>query len=325
MTGPGRLSRRELLRLGLAGAGGMAAAGVLAACGRGPNILTAPSFGKLIAARESAGDTSGLQVSLAGEDYVATLPNYVGIFLNNPGANGSRLFGANTRVWVTHTADPNASITPTGPIPAPFFRYAHPDGPPPLPQGLNAATVTFPQAGFYTLVVETTTGARLVGTTDVQAKAVGHTDTLIPGQKAYPSVTPTVANHEGVNPICTRNPPCDMHQITLADAIANGRPTAFIVATPEFCESRNCGPSLDELIAVQATLGGQANFVHAEVYINNKPATIEHQITTPTFNQWGLQSEPWLFVIDRTGTIRARFEGGFTAAQARAALQPLVA
>jgi hypothetical protein len=26
-------------------------------------------------------------------------------------------------------------------------------------------------------------------------------------------VTPTVANNEGVSPICTRKPPCDMHQI----------------------------------------------------------------------------------------------------------------
>lgn len=331
MTGPDRLvrpelTRRELLRLGLGGAGALAAAGLLAACGGGPatNVLTASTFSQLIKARESAGDTSGLQVNLAGGDYVADVPNYLGFYLNKPGANGSRIFGTNARLWVTPTANPDARLTPTGPLDGPFYRYAHPDGPPPLPQGLNAATVSFPQAGIYTLVVETTAGKPLIGTTYVQVQAAGHSATLLPGQKAYASVTPTVADHQGVDPICTRTPACDMHQITLAEAVANGKPTAFIIATPAFCQSRNCGPSLDELLAVEARSNGQANFVHAEVYVNDQPATIEKQVTTPTFNQWGVVSEPWLFLIDRTGVVRARFEGGFTAGQVQAALQPLL-
>jgi glutathione peroxidase-family protein len=29
-------------------------------------------------------------------------------------------------------------------------------------------------------------------------------------------------------------------------------------------------------------------------------------------DEWGLQTEPWLFLVDKTGHIAARFEGGIT-------------
>jgi hypothetical protein len=193
-----------------------------------------------------------------------------------------------------------------------------------LPQGLNAAMVTFPTPGIWSLIAETTTPTHLVGTSVLQVQEKAHAPTKIPGDPAIPSVTPTVADSQGVSPICTRKPPCDMHQITLKEAIANGKPTAFFVGTPEFCMSRNCGPSLDELIAVENNLRGQANFVHAEVYLNDQTQTIEQQIPSPTFKEWGFQSEPWLFLIDRSGIIAARFEGGFTATQAQGALKPLI-
>ncbi|HYR61390.1 MAG TPA: hypothetical protein VET24_01985 [Actinomycetota bacterium] len=318
-----KLTRRELLHLGFIGAGGLVLGGLYEKFGTRPNVLTGPTFGQLLSARRQAGDGS-LQVFVGGEDYVAGVDNYVVLFLQHGGANGARIFGTDARMWITPTADPSARLMPTGPIPSPWFGYAHPDGPPPLPQGLNAVRINFSTPGFWTLIAETTTQTRLIGTTYIQVKAKGNTDTKIPGDAAIPSLTPTVANNEGVSPICTRKPPCDMHEITLKDAISSGKPTAFFVGTPEFCQSRNCGPSLDELIAVEANLRGRANFVHAEVYLNDQTQTIERQIPSPTFKEWAFQSEPWLFVIDRNGIIAARFEGGFTASQAQAALQPLM-
>jgi hypothetical protein len=115
-----------------------------------------------------------------------------------------------------------------------------------------------------------------------------------------------------------------MHQITLRQAIASGKPTAFVIATPAYCTSRNCGPSVDELLTVESQLRGKANFVHAEVYLNDQSQTLQQQIPSPTFAEWKVQTEPWLFVIDRSGVIASRFEGGFTAGQASAALNPLL-
>ncbi|MGH2717773.1 MAG: thioredoxin family protein [Actinomycetota bacterium] len=320
-------SRRDALRLGMLGAGGLMLGGLLEACGgtsaqrTGPT--TAGSFGALLSERRSAGDKA-LQVALGGGDYIQGIDNYLVMFLTGGGANAPRIFGDNARVWLTPTSSPNAKIKPTGPIAAPWSAYAHPEAGPTLPKGLNTLTFNFPTVGFWTLICETTSGAKMIGQTYVQAMAPASDTTLLPGAHALASVSPTTANNQGVSPICTRNPPCDMHAITIADAVRNGKPTAVIFATPEFCQSRNCGPSLDELISVQSKLGAQANFIHIEVYLNDQTQTIEQQVLSPTMQQWGLQSEPWLFLIDRNGVIQNRYEGGFTAALVQPALQQLL-
>jgi hypothetical protein len=323
-----RISRRELLRVGLVGAGGLtfggALGGLLEACGGShPDVLTAGSVNGLLKARKDAGDGSKLVVpSLAGEDYVAGVDNYLGFYLAKP--NGDRLFGTDTRVWLAQTSDADAKVTPLGPKAAPWFGYANPEPGPTVSKGLNGLQVTFDRSGVWTMVVETTTAPRQVATTLVQVKDRAKAETLLPGDKAIPSDTPTVDNARGVSPICTRKPACDMHQITLRQAIASGKPTAFVIATPAYCASRNCGPSVDELLTVESDLKGKANFVHAEVYLNDQSQTLQQQIPSPTFAEWKVQTEPWLFVIDRNGVIASRFEGGFTAGQVRTALNPLV-
>jgi hypothetical protein len=45
----------------------------------------------------------------------------------------------------------------------------------------------------------------------------------------------------------------------------------------------------------------------------------------PLFRAWGLASEPWVFVIDREGIIRARLgEGPACASEIEDALRPLL-
>jgi hypothetical protein len=41
-------------------------------------------------------------------------------------------------------------------------------------------------------------------------------------------------------------------------------------------------------------------------------------------NEWNLQSEPFTFVVDRTGVIRTRLEGAFSAAELEAAVRKVV-
>jgi predicted transcriptional regulator len=96
------------------------------------------------------------------------------------------------------------------------------------------------------------------------------------------------------------------------------------VGTPKFCRSRTCGPNLDELIAVRDEVGAKAAFVHSEVFVNDKLETVSRFETTPTFRQWGLETEPWLFVVDARGTIVSRYEGALTASQIKEAVAPLL-
>ena len=54
------------------------------------------------------------------------------------------------------------------------------------------------------------------------------------------------------------------------------------------------------------------NFVHVEVYTGlPNPAETDWQLD-PAMTAFGLQTEPWLFLIDKTGTITYRVEGLFT-------------
>ncbi len=316
------MRRRELLRAALLAAAGLVLPGALQACGsRSPGAASPRSLEGLTEARLRAGTRKGLSVFLAGEDYAAEIDNYLGFGL--VGAKGVPLFGSEARIWLVPSADPDRRVTPLGPFPAPWRAYSHPE--PAGPEGINAADVRFDQPGVWTILVEADQpGGRVLGTAALQVKAKGSTATRIPGAGAIPSLTPTVEDHRGVEPICTREPPCDMHQVTLAEALGMGKPTAFIVATPKFCMSRTCGPNLEELVTVEKEIGGRASFVHAEVYKDDRPDTISNQVVSPTFGEWGFDSEPWLFLIGRDGVISSRFEGPITAPEVRSAMASLL-
>jgi len=169
-----------------------------------------------------------------------------------------------------------------------------------------------------TWVVEARTGGK-------SAQAAFQVLTTVPepkvGDHAIASESPTVSDHRGVDPICTRTPPCAMHQITIADALAKGQPTVVLFATPEFCFSRTCGPTTDIVESVSKQFAGQASFIHVEVFRNpaagQKALTAESNGTglsdtsgdAPAYAQWKLGTEPFLYFIGADGIIKDRWNG----------------
>ncbi len=321
MTDHLRISRRDFVRGSLLAAGALTVPQLFAACSKKAAPAMARSLAELVAVRKAEGVKQGLSVFLGGEDYVQTIPEYVAFGMTDTA--GLPVIGSNATVWIAQGA--GGEGVPLGPFSAPWAPYSKPDAPPPAPQGLNHLEATFAQpAVWQTLVEVQTKDGRVLGTSAIQVKATGKTDTRVPGERAIGSQTPTVENARGVHPICTRVPPCPFHKVTLAEALTLGKPTAFIVATPKFCMSRTCGPNLEELILVADQVGDRASFVHAEVYRSDKAEDIQRQVGSPTFQQWGLQSEPWLLLIDRTGVISKRFEGPVVAPIIQPAMQPLL-
>jgi len=65
------------------------------------------------------------------------------------------------------------------------------------------------------------------------------------------------------------------------------------------------------------------NFIHVEIYENLDATTREELWVVEAVDVWRLPSEPWVFVVDATGTIAARFEGAVDPAELRAALEEL--
>ncbi len=76
--------------------------------------------------------------------------------------------------------------------------------------------------------------------------------------------------------------------------------------------SRNAGRLKD-------TFGDKVNAVQVEVYqlpYEGKPV--------PAMQEWGLQSEPWLFLVEEDGKIVGRYEGGITFQELEPAMAQLM-
>jgi hypothetical protein len=101
-------------------------------------------------------------------------------------------------------------------------------------------------------------------------------------------------------------PACSLHTVSLADAIGKGRPVAVLFATPALCQTRYCGPVLDELLKLRKRYQDQITFVHVEIYRDNRGADL-----APTVQAWNIPFEPWLFTVDGAGTIRGRLDSAF--------------
>lgn len=144
------------------------------------------------------------------------------------------------------------------------------------------------------------------------------------GQPAIPSHSPTTREQPDATYIDSGNPPDDMHQLSIADAIAQHRPTLVIFASPAFCTSRICGPEVHVVQTVEPTYKDRLAFIHVEIYTNFKPDPAKKAIA-PTVNEWRLQSEPWIFLIDTKGIIQARFEGPTASDELKVAIDKLLA
>lgn len=98
-----------------------------------------------------------------------------------------------------------------------------------------------------------------------------------------------------------------LHQISIADAVTNGKPTVILFATPRFCTTRTCGPSHQVIMSLAQNYSDRVNFVHVEVYKNFETFEV-----ADAMGEWNLQTEPWLFFVDANGKIVEKFEGGIT-------------
>jgi hypothetical protein len=135
------------------------------------------------------------------------------------------------------------------------------------------------------------------------------------GDNAPPSKTPTLADVGGdVTKISTDASPVKaFYETSIADAVAAKKPFVVAFATPKFCTSKQCGPTLDRLKPIAAKHPG-VTVINVEPYeLEFKDGQLQPVLTndqlTPTqaTDEWHLPTEPWVFVVDRNGIVRASF------------------
>ena len=140
------------------------------------------------------------------------------------------------------------------------------------------------------------------------------------GEKAPVVHTPTAADVGGdLAQIDTRVPHDQMHEVDFADVVGR-RPAVLVFATPALCESRVCGPVVDIAQQVADQYGDQADFIHIEVYNDNDP----NKGVRPQLRAYGLESEPWTFLIDRDGVVRDRIEGAYGVSELEQAMKKIL-
>ncbi|HEU5061597.1 MAG TPA: hypothetical protein VFT79_00415 [Solirubrobacterales bacterium] len=128
-----------------------------------------------------------------------------------------------------------------------------------------------------------------------------------PGEKAPVIHTPTAQDVGGdLSKITTRIPPESQNKVDYAEALGK-EPIMLLFATPEFCQSRVCGPVVDVAEQAKEEYGDKAAFIHMEIYNENDPA----QGVRSQVRAFHLPTEPYLFAIDRDGIVRDTVEGAF--------------
>jgi len=165
----------------------------------------------------------------------------------------------------------------------------------------------FPGAGEWRIAAILKQDGELKGAL-LPSVAVGEFERVPkPGQHALVIHTPTAQDAGGeLSKITTRKPPDSQNKVDYADALGK-EPIVLLFATPQFCQSRVCGPVVDVAEQAKSEYGDKAAFIHMEIYNENDPG----KGVRPQVRAFHLPSEPWLFAIDRQGVVREAVEGAF--------------
>jgi hypothetical protein len=144
------------------------------------------------------------------------------------------------------------------------------------------------------------------------------------GQAAPLSHNPTMKDVPDATTIDSGRPPDDMHQLSIAAAIQQHRPSLVVFASPAFCTSRVCGPEVKVVQSLEPAYRDRLTFIHVEIYRDFVPDPSKRQLAQ-TVLDWRLQTEPWIFLIDSKGIIKARFEGPTATDEVKAGIDQLLA
>ena len=160
--------------------------------------------------------------------------------------------------------------------------------------------LTIPQRGLYEFTLEVQTG----DPTPFIVEDPANITIPVAGTTLPPFDTPTTADARGVDPVCTRlDGACPFHEVSLAEALAAGKPVVYLVGTPAHCSTGTCAPGLEFLIEAAKAYADTAVFVHAEVFADQAGTKV-----APAVTALGLTYEPVIWIADATGTVQRRID-----------------
>lgn len=201
-------------------------------------------------------------------------------------------------------------------------------------RGMYIADVDLPEAGTWGAEFTTEAPGSPAETVRLTFDVHDSTPTVTVGQPAPVSDTPTLDDVGGdARRISTdAEPDPDFYTTSVADALAGHKPFVLVFATPKFCTSAQCGPTLDRLKPVAAA-HPDVTFINVEPYqLQEVDGQLQPVLdasgglqATDVTNQWGLLTEPWIFAVDRDGIVRGSYELAISDAELDAVLGEIAA
>jgi hypothetical protein len=287
----------------------------------------------------ASGNTSGMVAQAASVDLYVGDPQRVDLGLFTP-ENCFVSFGT-VDVSFSLLGDAAQTSEQSGPTATAVFvpTFGMPDrsSPPIVTQpdegrGVYEATdVVFDTAGVW--VAEVTADVQGLGRQTAQASfPVQEYPTLpAPGDRAQATKNLTVRSKgvplAAVDSRATKDtiPDPELHQWTIARAIAEGRPALVVFATPVFCVSRFCGPVTDMVEDLSRTYHDRAVFIHVEIWRDFKNQVLNQAAVDWLWPQMpkGDLTEPWLFLIGADGTIVDRWSSMWSEREVETELEAL--
>jgi len=177
--------------------------------------------------------------------------------------------------------------------------------------GVYVAGVSFRRAGSWGVEVSATLAGKKLKPVPFRFNVLEKPPELAVGDPAPPSRQLTLADVVDISEIDSSYPPRpQMHDETVADALAGGKPLVIAFATPAFCESRTCGPVMETVMdPLYQKHKDEAVFIHIEPYQLKQLREGSGQIPVEATAAWRIHTEPWIFVVGRDGKVAAKFEG----------------
>jgi hypothetical protein len=202
-------------------------------------------------------------------------------------------------------------------------------------EGVSGVYVThadFPVAGAWTATFTTAAPGSPEESAPFSFDVKEDASVVEPGEKAPSVDTPTLADVSGdVSKISSDETPVPaFYEVSVADALAAHAPFVLVFATPKFCVTKTCGPTLEKVKTVAAA-HPDVTFINVEPY---QLQVVDGQLqpvlsasnglqTVPATDAYGLLTEPFVFVVGGDGIVKASFELVFAPSEIDEALAGL--
>ena len=292
------------------------------ACSAEPEVASAPLTSDGPAVDDVRPDRAPLVEGEVSPDGIKTIlgTGDLGVGLNRFGFVLTSPSGFVTEPAATVALRRGGETEPAATVQADFQRWPYGN------RGLYVAWLDFDQPGMWAIdVTVEVSGGALMSNLEFEVLDRHHAPNV--GDPAVASATKTLDDVDSIGRLTTgslQDP--DLYRVSLADAVASGRPTVVVFASPAFCTNAVCGPQIEVLQQLKDKYDGRANFVHVDFYDN--PDEIQGDLDrarlSPAVLEWGLPSIEWTFVIDGAGAVTSRLEAFATFDEVEAELQKVL-